>query len=848
MACLTTLNLQFSRLNSYYLIMTLKKIIKKAGIATAIIVVIYLVLLAVAGIYINRQNGEISKKVLATLQDKLHGNIRFANIGTSVWQHFPYLSLEVKGLSISDSLYDKPLLSVEKVSVQISPLDLLTANKDIDRIKIENGTFHLFTDSNGYRNDYLLKPKKQPEKTEEKDTGASETDIDKILIEKMAVIIESQPANKEISFTVNKLSASIDQAGNIFGIDMQENIMMQKGLGFNLARGSYLEQQSLTGKWKMQYDIITRVLSFSKKTIHINNHPYELSGFFNFVKGKESFKVAVNTSNAPFESAKAIVTASIRQKIEMVKMKAPINISGVIEGSLEGSAQPMVNIQWNTANNTLETPVANFSNCTFAGNFINNVQPDSAFEDANSMIAFSSFKGSWDGINLSGNDVTITNLDSPILKFNFYSECTFEVLDTKLALTNLKLQDGTANLRLFYNGPLSTTDLSTLKDVEGEMQVRNGTVRYVPKGLVFTNCNGNVSFYKDSISVKEFTCNLKKNKLKVQIESKHLRRTFLANDLSQQASVNCLVTSPFIDLEDFTPLFGANKKSNTTTSAQKSFVAIAGQMDELLDKSIIAVAVKADNVKHQHLEAKNFVADIKFHPHHWEVAKASLNIAGGFMEVVGKITEGSNGNHDGDISTKINNVDIKKLLYAFDNFKQDAVTSQHITGTFNSTASLKMFINTNGKIVPASLFGNIDFSLKNGSLQNFPALANIKNFVFKNRDMADVRFAEIKDRFDIKGTEVYINRMEVASSVLRLFIEGNYGLTGKNTELLLQIPLSNLNNNNFDDGVAPKRKGIDAKVGMSVWLRAVNDDKGDIKVKFTMRKKLLHDLKNEPED
>ena len=828
--------------------MMLKKIIKKVSIATGIIAAVYLAALAIAGIYLNRQNAEISKKILAALQGKLQGNLHFTSTATSVWKNFPYLSFEIKGFSIADSLYNKPCLSVEKISVQISPFNLITTDKCIHRVRIENGSFHLFTDSNGYRNDYLFQLKKQPPKATDNNPKKSETDISNLVIEKVAVIIESQPGNKEISFTVNNLKASVNQSKNIFLISMQENIMMQKGLGFNLARGAYLEHHSLTGNWAIEYDSDIKKLSFGKNNIQINKHPYELSGYFSFIKDSESFKVLVNTSNVPFENATAIVTASIRQKIAMVNLKAPINIAGVIEGSLAPAAQPMVNLQWGTAGNTLQTPVANFTDCHFTGSFINNVNPDSACGDANSRIAFNAFKGNWDSINLTGKDITITNLDWPVLKFNFYSECTFKVLNNKLALTNLTLQDGSATLRLFYEGPMNTTDLSNLKDVEGEIQVRNGTVKYVPKNLVFTNCNGNVSFYKDSISVKEFTCSLKKSKLKVQIESKNLRRAFLANDVSQAASVNCMVTSSFIDLEDFTPLFGANQKTIAANPTKKSFVAIAGQMDELLDKSIIAVNVKAGSVKHQRLEAKDFSADIKFYPHHWQVAKATLNIAGGSMDVQGKLTEGKGGNHNGDLSAKTKNVDIKKLLYAFDNFHQDVVVSQHITGIFNSVASLKMGIDGNGKIVPASLSGKLDFSLKNGSLQNFPALANIKTFVFKNRDMSDVRFAEIKNRFDIQGSQVHMSRMEVASSVLRLFIEGNYDYAGKNTELLLQVPLSNLNSNNFEDGVAPTKKGIHSKVGMSVWLRAVNDDKGAIKVKFTLRKKLLHRLRNEPEE
>lgn len=80
--------------------------------------------------------------------------------------------------------------------------------------------------------------------------------------------------------------------------------------------------------------------------------------------------------------------------------------------------------------------------------------------------------------------------------------------------------------------------------------------------------------------------------------------------------------------------------------------------------------------------------------------------------------------------------------------------------------------------------------------------------------------------------------MEIESSVMRLFVEGNYCLRGKNTDILIQAPFSNLDTESFTEDGKPVNKGTKAKVGASVWLRAVNDDAGKIKIKLTLRKKL----------
>ena len=104
--------------------------------------------------------------------------------------------------------------------------------------------------------------------------------------------------------------------------------------------------------------------------------------------------------------------------------------------------------------------------------------------------------------------------------------------------------------------------------------------------------------------------------------------------------------------------------------------------------------------------------------------------------------------------------------------------------------------------------------------------------------MRTVRFAELKDKIALNGEDVFIDRMEVQSSAFRLFVQGNYGLAKKNTDLLIQVPFSNLNKNSFDSAAGPINKGIEARTGASLWLRAVNQEDGKVKVKLTMRKKM----------
>ncbi len=186
----------------------------------------------------------------------------------------------------------------------------------------------------------------------------------------------------------------------------------------------------------------------------------------------------------------------------------------------------------------------------------------------------------------------------------------------------------------------------------------------------------------------------------------------------------------------------------------------------------------------------------------------------------------------------LSDINVQKLFYAFENFGMKSLTSDNIRGVLNTTTHLKLGIDGNGNLVKNSMLGNLQFSLKKGALKDFEPMKNIQKIIFKNRDFANIEFAELKDTLKIKKGEVFIPRMEIQSNVLSLFVEGIYSF-GNNTNISIQVPLSNLKKRDEDYEV--KNKGAKRKAGASVYLRAKGADDGSVKIGLDVFKKLRDD-------
>ncbi|MBA4140299.1 MAG: hypothetical protein H0X70_07300, partial [Segetibacter sp.] len=227
----------------------------------------------------------------------------------------------------------------------------------------------------------------------------------------------------------------------------------------------------------------------------------------------------------------------------------------------------------------------------------------------------------------------------------------------------------------------------------------------------------------------------------------------------------------------------------------------------------------------------------------YNLNKVSLQHGGGSMQIDGSLRGTNEYYQEAKVKVNMDNVDINKVLYAFNNFGQDAIKSDNIQGKFTTTINVRMDIDRQLKKTPANIEGNVDFSLKNGALINFQPIQKLQNFLFKNRDFKDIRFAELKDRLDLKDGDIKINRMEIQSTALSMFVEGVYSLKG-NTDISIQVPLSNLKKRSVDYN--PENTGADAKGGTSVFVRGQPGPDGNIKFKYDMFKKFRNsDKKSE---
>ena len=380
----------------------------------ALLILLYIVL----GIYVSTHKKELTEKASAEVSKLLSGDVRIDEISVSPFNNFPFLSIQIKQISIRDSLYEQhrhPLLQAERIYARVNPFKLIVAKIAITKIQIENGGFYLFTDSTGYSNKYLLQPKGKP-KEPKKQNGPPEL-FDRIELNKFSITIADESKDKLFDFHINHLEAKTENTDSELVFHLKESILV-RSLAFKKSMGSYLANHLLEGKYTVRLSPVKKELRFDSIPLTISKQPFKLSGLFNF--GAKTFAIGATTKDLKVAYAKTLLIPKTAKAIGIVGVTGPLDVIANIEGSLAGG-NPLVLVKWDTKNNIIQTPLLSFTGCAFKGYYTNEVVKDSPRLDPNSKIELSNFTGNWEGLPMLADKIVVNNLKTPIIEADLRS-------------------------------------------------------------------------------------------------------------------------------------------------------------------------------------------------------------------------------------------------------------------------------------------------------------------------------------------------------------------------------------------------------------------------------------------
>lgn len=777
---------------------------------------ILILLLVWTGIYIyfRLNKTRLLEKVSQTVSARLQGEASIKDIGINFLVNFPYITLRLEDVALRDSLYKihrHELLKAKKIFVSSTTFQLLKGKIEPSKIVIEQGQVFMFTDASGYTNTYIT-----ASRGEGKISYRSLPD--KVVLKDVRIVMYNLPKKKFYDLFVRKLRCGIDASGGF--VDFRTNLdMAVNDLAFNLQKGSYARDKPIKGDFRMRFDTLQRVLTLSKARLRIGGSPFIVNASFRFDSSR-AFKLQLIANRIPFKNAASLLSQNISHKLDSIDFQKPVDLQADIAGRTAYRDTPFVNVSMAVKDNRVTTPHGSFEQCSFTGSFTNHVSDTASRNDQNSAIHISKLQASWEGVPVASEKIAIIDLIHPVVTCDIQSNTDLSKLDDLIGSQSFHFIRGEARTKLYYHGPVGDSTRAS-PYISGSFSFNNAEIEYLPRNMKLTDINGDIIFDSSDIRLKEIKGRVQGSPVTINAEIKNF---FALMDIDPgKLELTSSIYMPLLDVQRFRSFLGTRNKGSSRKGSAR-LARLSRSIDRFMDVCNMNTDLRAGKVQYKRFAATDVRANVYLTSNMWRFNNVSLHHADGLLTMDGELESMQENNSRFSVHAKLQRMNVAQLFHAFNNFGLEDIGSENIRGLLTTDIRLSGMLNENAVPVSSSLRGIIDLSLDKGELINFEPLQKMSLFLLKKRDFSNLEFAELKNRFQLQGRSIIINRMEIQSTALSMYVEGLYDLKGDSTDLVIQVPLSNLKKRKPD--YVPENKGLDAKTGMSVYVRA-KSGKGD---------------------
>ncbi|HEX6181953.1 MAG TPA: AsmA-like C-terminal region-containing protein [Chitinophagaceae bacterium] len=802
------------------------RLLLKTAIACIVIILLFW---GTIYVYFQSNKEKLLAKVTQTISERLNGEATIKDLGINFLVNFPYITLRLDGVTLRDSMHkvhNHDLLRARKFFISSSTFQLLTGQIEPSKIIIEQGQLFMFTDAAGYTNTYVTaSPSKEGKKLSYRSLP------DKIVLKNFRIVLYNIPKQKLYDFFVREMGCNISSSGGF--VDFKTDLdLAVNDMAFNLKKGSYAKDKPVTGEFRMRFDTLQRVLSMNKAKLRIGGNPFIINASFHF-DSTRAFKLQFTANKIPFKDANALMSQHISRKLDTIEFRKPIDLQAEITGRTAYRDTPFVNASMVVKDNYLVTPQGNIERCSFIGTYNNHVSDTLTRDDRNSVIHISKLTASWEGVPITSESMEVKDLAHPVLTCDIQSNTDLTRLDDLIGSESFKFIKGEARTKFRYHGPLGDSTINVSPYITGSFSFNNAEMEYLPRQIKLSDISGDIIFDSSDIRLKEIKGTVQGSPVTINAEIKNFFA--LMNIDPGKLELTSSIYTPSLDVEQFKSFLGARNKSASPRKVGARLAKLSRSIDRFMDVCNMNTSLQADKVQYKKFTATDVKGNVYLTSNTWKFSGVSLRHADGLLTLNGELVGLEQNNNRFNLDANLQRINISKLFHAFNNFGLEDIGSENIRGVLTTNIQLAGMMDKNAAPISSTLTGVIDLLLDKGELINFEPLQKMSLFLLKKRDFSNLEFAELKNRFQVQGRSIIINRMEVQSTALSMYVEGLYDLKGDSTDLVIQVPLSNLKKRKAD--YVPENKGVDAKTGMSVYVRARSGKGDDIDFQFGLFKK-----------
>ena len=682
---------------------------------------------------------KVEKKVISNIQQQITSELQLGDVTFSIYEKFPSASVKIADLLAfeKEGFDDDTLFYAKKTYIELNIFDIISNIIDIKKVVIDRGIINIKYDDEDKPNFTIFKTFEE---------NKNQIVLNQILM--LNTTVKCIKNNLDINWLISK-SLLIFKENNV---DINAKLFSEQ---LEVRKRDYLHKKKIELKTNICFK---KDSIFIQKgtSINIEDIVIELSGEIfhanildlNFACNAQELAAVIKHTpqylKAIYQSFQANGKLSCKGNIKGVmstKRNPELNMSCHIEdGNFKLNSNPFILKKIN-----LDAEITNGK----SRNFIT------------TKIKISQFDAKTKNGSIKG-DFTIKNLDRYHLMANLSSSWNLAEINNYFEDSPFLNLNGELRAKTQYTGYISFD--KKFKDYfinarhRSNVTFKDASFKYKDFPLAFNLQIANCKFKNNIIEVEKSAFTISDSDLQFNGNITDL----IAYILNRKEKINIIgdIKSTYIKFDELITLKDLSKSNNINTSAMPNWIKAN------LNSSISTFA-------YNDFITNEISGILNYEGRTLTGKKIKLSTLNGSVYGNFKFYESTNNRLKLSSQLNLKKLNIRNAFLAFDNFKQDFITAEHIKGI--GTAEIEM----QATWKPGFIFEDKKLKVKShliiekGKLIQFKPLESLSEYI-NLEGLKEVTFSTLENTIEIDNKVITIPAMEIKSSALSVFISGTH--------------------------------------------------------------------------
>jgi len=693
---------------------------------------------------------EVKQAIIEKLNQHLNAEIRVdaKNIDLTIIRSFPSTAIDFKDLTCFEPGTSKnrdTLFQAGRISLQFNVMDLFYGKYNINQIDLNQIRLRLKVDKNGHENYIIWKTN-----NEKSNNQKVSFQLERVNLKNIKFYYRNLQNNTSIDLNMQQADFSGKFNESAYALTSEGEFLANR---FKFKGVNYLKNKNVI--YAIRLDVNKNTYKIEKSELKINEVNIALKGMIENQSDILHANLTFSAQNLDVQNTLSLLPESQKKRLSDYEGEGTFYLHGSVSGPLNSNDSPDIQANFGVKKASLKYKPSDLKaeQISFTGSYVNRMgNEELVLDDIHAVLNANYIRGRYRMINFNDPYIdTRFNVNANLKELlAFYPIDTITEIQGALKL-DAEIKGKLANLKSDF------TDVSNYS--KGHAELNGVNISFKHDKNKWNIPSGKFSLENNNIIAEDLLLKIGTSDLELKGELINFVPWLLKENQKLMVEAQCHAKYILLDELIFSP----------ETSSDKNF--------ELPENLSFQLNTSIDKIQLGKFTAQNLSGEIGLRDKKVFGEQISCDAMGGKIYLSGILEECIN-----EIKikgeAKLNDIDVKTMMYEMNNFSQNEILDKHVKGKGDFSLDFSSEWDKKWNCDLSKLLASFDLQLEKGELTGYKPLEKLGKFI-ELKELQQIRFNTLKSHLEIKNRQIEISRTNISSSAINLEFHGTHSFENK---------------------------------------------------------------------